>query len=68
MLKPISLALRHTAEKISGQGVGYALVALLAILGLDFGISAVLKTVLLELPNSRALEREGRLFFGVCLL
>ena len=50
---------RHSAEKISGAKVFSALVILLQILGLDVGLSRLGLTLLMSLPNSRAMESEG---------
>ncbi|KAG8918562.1 hypothetical protein FRC01_001793 [Tulasnella sp. 417] len=51
---------RHSAEKLSGAKVFGALVILLEILGLDVGISRLGLTLLMSLPNSRAMESEGK--------
>lgn len=50
---------RHAAEKMSGMKVFGALVILLEILGLDVGVSRLGLTLLMTLPNSRAMESEG---------
>lgn len=50
---------RHTAERISSQAVMMALVIALQALGIDYGLSSLLRTFLLELPNSRTQEFEG---------
>ncbi|KIK68794.1 hypothetical protein GYMLUDRAFT_153513 [Collybiopsis luxurians FD-317 M1] len=52
---------RHTAERLSSQSVYIALGLFLALLGIDFGISALINKILLELPNSRTQEREADL-------
>jgi hypothetical protein len=44
---------------MSGKAIGYALFGVFALLGLDLGLSMAVNTLLLELPNSRAHEREG---------
>lgn len=50
---------RHTAERISSQAVALNLLILLRLAGIDTDISQVAGKLLLELPNSRAQEREG---------
>ncbi|KAG9045691.1 hypothetical protein FS837_005847 [Tulasnella sp. UAMH 9824] len=50
---------RHSAEKLSGAKVFGALVILLEILGLDVGLSRLGLTLLMSLPNSRAMESEA---------
>ncbi|KAE9404927.1 hypothetical protein BT96DRAFT_812719 [Gymnopus androsaceus JB14] len=52
---------RHTAERLSSQTVFMALGLFLALFGVDFGISAIINKMLLELPNSRLQEREADL-------
>ncbi len=50
---------RHAAERISSQLIGINLLIILALAGLDMDLSRVVGKLLLELPNSRAQEREG---------
>ncbi|KAF9524511.1 peptidase family M48-domain-containing protein [Crepidotus variabilis] len=52
---------RHTAERLSSSSVLLGITAILAILGLDIGISNLITTYTLELPNSRTQEREADL-------
>ncbi|KAF5386543.1 hypothetical protein D9757_005885 [Collybiopsis confluens] len=52
---------RHTAERLSSQSVYIALGLFLAVLGIDFGLSAFINKMVLELPNSRLQEREADL-------
>lgn len=53
---------RHFAERISSKTVSLALLAAMQILGLDWGLSSLLQTFALELPNSRTQELEGTPF------
>jgi Zn-dependent protease with chaperone function len=50
---------RHGAERISSQTVAIAIMIALSAAGLDWGISRVLQTYLVDLPNSRTQELEG---------
>ncbi|KAJ8514345.1 hypothetical protein ONZ45_g8118 [Pleurotus djamor] len=50
---------RHVPERVSSQKVLFVVASVLELLGLDFGISRLLTTFLLDLPNSRAQEREA---------
>ncbi|KAF8346463.1 peptidase family M48-domain-containing protein [Amanita rubescens] len=50
---------RHAAERISSQVVTINLLLLLSLAGLDMHVSQVVGKLLLELPNSRAQEREA---------
>jgi len=50
---------RHNAERYSSAKVLLAFATLLEALGLDYGISRLLTTFLLDLPNSRKQELEG---------
>lgn len=50
---------RHSLERYSSNKVLLAMATLLSALGLDFGWSQMLTTLLLELPNSRKQELEG---------
>jgi len=50
---------RHNSEKVSSSKVILAIATLLAAMGLDFGVSDWLSTLLLELPNSRTVELEA---------
>lgn len=55
---------RHASERYSSSKVFLAVAFLLqAVFGFDFGITNLISTLLLELPNSRTQEYEG-----VCLL
>lgn len=50
---------RHNSERVSNSKVLLVLVSLLSLVGLDFGLSNMLSTVLLELPNGRKQEYEA---------
>ncbi|KAF9263887.1 hypothetical protein L218DRAFT_1076826 [Marasmius fiardii PR-910] len=50
---------RHSAERLSSQAVAIAFMIVLAASGLDLGVSSLLHSLLLELPNSRMQEREA---------
>jgi len=50
---------RHSAERYSYAKVLIAFAAVLEILGLDFGFSNAIGTLLLDLPNSRTQELEA---------
>ncbi|EIW68973.1 hypothetical protein TREMEDRAFT_39304 [Tremella mesenterica DSM 1558] len=50
---------RHGAERLSSMKVLFALGFLLETLGLDVGLSRLLLTLLLQLPNSRKSESEA---------
>ncbi|KAF9552854.1 hypothetical protein CPC08DRAFT_673746 [Agrocybe pediades] len=52
---------RHTAERLSSASVALGLVALLAILGVDVGLSNLIHTYFVDLPNSRTQEKEADL-------
>jgi len=58
---------RHGAERMSSMKVLFALGFLLESLGLDVGISRLLLTFLLQLPNSRKSESEAD-FIGLRLM
>ncbi|KAG0140190.1 hypothetical protein CROQUDRAFT_84518 [Cronartium quercuum f. sp. fusiforme G11] len=51
--------LRHTAERMSSMKVIFALTTVLSMMGLDFGFSRALVTLLMTLPNSRKSETEA---------
>lgn len=51
--------LRHTAERMSSMKVVFLLTTVLSIIGLDFGFSRALVTLLMTLPNSRTSEIEA---------
>ncbi|KLO12114.1 hypothetical protein SCHPADRAFT_941515 [Schizopora paradoxa] len=53
------VVLRHASERASSVKVLLIVASLLEILGLDFGISRLATTFLLELPNSRTQELEA---------
>ncbi|KDQ17389.1 hypothetical protein BOTBODRAFT_172436 [Botryobasidium botryosum FD-172 SS1] len=55
----VTVVARHSAEKISGYKILIFMSFLLEILGLDFGFSRLGLTLLMTLPNSRALETEA---------
>ncbi|KAF4565630.1 hypothetical protein EYR40_002303 [Pleurotus pulmonarius] len=50
---------RHVPERISSQKVFFVIASLLQFLGADFGISRLFTTFLLDLPNTRAQEKEA---------
>jgi hypothetical protein len=50
---------RHSAERHSYVKVMIAFVGLIELVGLDFGFSRLISTLLLDLPNSRVQELEG---------
>ncbi|KAK1229021.1 metalloendopeptidase [Marasmius sp. AFHP31] len=50
---------RHSAERLSSQAIAIAFMVVLAASGLDLGISSILHSLLLDLPNSRTQEREA---------
>jgi metalloendopeptidase OMA1, mitochondrial len=51
---------RHNSEKVSSAQVGLVISTLLvAVLGIDFGLSRFLQTYLLELPGDRRVELEA---------
>jgi len=50
---------RHQAERYSSMKVLLGIATLLQFLGLDFGISRLVTTILLELPNGRTQELEA---------
>ncbi|KAG7093373.1 hypothetical protein E1B28_007054 [Marasmius oreades] len=50
---------RHSAERLSSQAVAIAFMIVLAAFGLDLGISSLIHSLLLDLPNSRTQEREA---------
>ncbi|KAL0581801.1 metalloendopeptidase [Marasmius crinis-equi] len=50
---------RHTAERVSSQAIAIAFMIVLAASGLDLGISHILHSLLLDLPNSRTQELEA---------
>ncbi|KAF8639023.1 hypothetical protein AX17_001775 [Amanita inopinata Kibby_2008] len=52
---------RHTAEHLSSQTVAITILIVLDLLGVDFGLSRLMKKLMLELPNSRTQEREADL-------
>lgn len=54
--------LRHTAERMSSMKVVFLLTTVLSLIGLDFGLSRALVTLLMALPNSRKSETEGKPF------
>ncbi|WVQ78785.1 hypothetical protein IAT38_000876 [Cryptococcus sp. DSM 104549] len=58
---------RHPAERMSSMKVLFALGFLLETLGLDVGISRLLLTFMLQLPNSRKNESEAD-FIGLRLM
>ncbi|KAK7044376.1 peptidase family M48-domain-containing protein [Favolaschia claudopus] len=53
------VAMRHSAEQLSQSKLLFPVMGLLALLGVDFGISSVLANLLHSLPHSRALETEA---------
>jgi len=53
------VVLRHASERASSVKILLVVASLLEILGLDFGISRLATTFLLELPNSRLQELEA---------
>lgn len=58
---------RHPAERMSSMKVLFALGFLLETLGLDVGVSRLLLTFMLQLPNSRKNESEAD-FIGLRLM
>ncbi|KAF7416138.1 hypothetical protein PC9H_002400 [Pleurotus ostreatus] len=50
---------RHVPERISSQKVLFVIASLLQYVGVDFGISRLFTTFLLDLPNTRAQEKEA---------
>jgi len=51
---------RHASERYSSSKVFLAVAFLLqTVFGFDFGITNLISTLLLELPNSRTQEYEG---------
>ncbi|KAF7791990.1 hypothetical protein EIP86_003017 [Pleurotus ostreatoroseus] len=50
---------RHASERVSSAKIGLAVISLLALMGLDFGLSNLVSTLLLELPNGRKKELEA---------
>ncbi|KAG5643753.1 hypothetical protein DXG03_009688 [Asterophora parasitica] len=50
---------RHSAERISSQTVAFILLFIAQVLGIDMGLSNVMQSLLLELPNSRTQELEA---------
>ena len=52
---------RHASERVSSAKIGLAVISLLALMGLDFGLSNLVSTLLLELPNGRKKELEGHI-------
>ncbi|OWZ31902.1 mitochondrial metalloendopeptidase OMA1 [Cryptococcus neoformans] len=58
---------RHPAERMSSMKVLFALGLLLETLGLDVGVSRLLLTFMLQLPNSRKNESEAD-FIGLRLM
>ncbi|KAK2465041.1 hypothetical protein APHAL10511_003117 [Amanita phalloides] len=58
---------RHSAERISSKTVTISILILLNLIGIDFGISKVMNDLMLELPNSRAQEREAD-YIGIKLM
>ena len=54
------LVARHVPERISSQKVFFVIASLLQYLGADFGVSRLFTTFLLDLPNTRAQEKEGQ--------
>lgn len=55
---PFAVA-RHTAEKISSSTLLFVAATVFHLLGLDLGISNLISSLVLELPNSRKQELEG---------
>lgn len=58
---------RHTAERISSQTVVISFLVLMSLIGIDFGLSGIIKDLMLELPNSRTQEREAD-YIGLTLM
>ncbi|KAF4622491.1 hypothetical protein D9613_009081 [Agrocybe pediades] len=52
---------RRTAERLSAASTVLGLLALLAILGVDIGLSNLIHTYFVDLPNSRTQEKEADL-------
>ncbi|PPQ95429.1 hypothetical protein CVT26_008450 [Gymnopilus dilepis] len=52
---------RHTAERLSSQTIAWGVLAILALLGLDLGLTSFAQQILMELPNSRKQELEADL-------
>lgn len=58
---------RHNSERYSNVKILIFLSYLLDVLGLDVGISRLVTTLLMDLPNSRTLEYEAdQLGLGIC--
>jgi hypothetical protein len=51
---------RHSAERISSSTMLFVVGAVLALVGLDSGISNLISKFVLELPNTRKQELEGQ--------
>ncbi|KAI0076651.1 hypothetical protein K474DRAFT_1597625 [Panus rudis PR-1116 ss-1] len=50
---------RHNSERYSNTKILLAFVSLLAVIGIDFGISNFISRLLIDLPNSRTQEYEA---------
>ncbi|KAF5378075.1 hypothetical protein D9615_007517 [Tricholomella constricta] len=50
---------RHSAERISSQTITFTLLFMAQLLGLDFGMSNAVQSLLFQLPNSRTQELEA---------
>ena len=59
ILAPVA---RHPAERMSSSTIFVIAAAVLALFGLDSWISNMISKIVLELPNTRKQELEGRLF------
>ena len=61
-LSPVA---RHPAERMSSSTIFVITAAVLTLFGLDSWVSDLISKVVLELPNTRKQELEGRLSFSL---